>query len=93
MKYPKIKYVEALSNYRLFVIFETGEIKIYPINQLLQQAEFSELKDEALFLKAQKAEGGYGVVWNDEIDLSEYEIWKNGVAVSSINELTDSVAL
>jgi len=91
MENPKIKYVEALNNYRLFVIFETGEIKIYSVRELLKNPDFSALKDETLFLKAKKAEGGYGVVWNDEIDLSEYEIWKNGVAVSSINKLTDSI--
>ncbi|MCF2145869.1 hypothetical protein IQ276_005215 [Desmonostoc muscorum LEGE 12446] len=25
--------------------------------------------------------GGYGIVWNEEIDLSEYELWKNGVSL------------
>jgi len=23
--------------------------------------------------------GGYGISWNDDIDLSEYELWTNGV--------------
>jgi len=25
--------------------------------------------------------GGYGISWNDDVDLSEYEIWTNGVEV------------
>lgn len=29
----------------------------------------------------------YGVIWNDEIDLSEYELWINGVEVSNVGEL------
>jgi hypothetical protein len=25
--------------------------------------------------------GGYGLVWNEDIDISEYELWKNGVSL------------
>lgn len=33
--------------------------------------------------KNQKVEqGGYAVFWNSEIDISEYELWKQGQAVS-----------
>jgi hypothetical protein len=28
--------------------------------------------------------GGYGISWNDEIDLSEYELWTNGAEVVMI---------
>ncbi|MEH2027477.1 DUF2442 domain-containing protein [Nostoc sp.] len=42
---------------------------------------FSPLRQPA-FLKNFKVEqGGYGIVWNEEIDLSEYELWKNGVSL------------
>jgi Protein of unknown function (DUF2442) len=30
-------------------------------------------------------DGGYGIVWNDEIDLSEYELWKNGAEVLEVD--------
>ena len=26
--------------------------------------------------------GGYAVVWNKDIDISEYELWSNGHAIS-----------
>jgi len=26
--------------------------------------------------------GGYGISWNDNIDLSEYELWTNGQPVA-----------
>lgn len=92
MNYPKIKYIEALENYRLFIIFDNGEIKIYPFNKLLNEEPFSKLSDENLFKKAQKEENGYGVIWNDEIDISEYELWKNAINISSIEQLSQKIA-
>jgi len=93
MKYPKIKFVEPLKDYKLFVIFENGEIKIYSIKNLLNETAFLPLQDEFLFMKAKKEENGYGIVWNDEIDISEYEVWKNGIAISTINKLAHNIAL
>lgn len=93
MEYPKIKYVEPLKDFKLFIIFENGEIKIYPLENLLNEPAFLLLKNESLFSQAKKEENGYGVVWNDDIDLSEYEVWKNGIAVSSVNKLAGKIAL
>ncbi len=88
MEYPKIKYVEPLKDHRLFIIFENGEIKIYSMINLLKMPAFEALKKESLFLQAKKEENGYGIVWNDEIDISEYEVWKNGISVSTVEKLT-----
>jgi hypothetical protein len=49
------------------------------------------LQDEQLFNKAHIANGGYGVIWNDELDLSEYELWIKGVEVSKVSELVEKV--
>ncbi len=43
MQYPKIKYVEAISDYRLFIIFENGAIKIYSLKKLLNESGFAAL--------------------------------------------------
>lgn len=91
MNYPKIKYVEPLKDYRLFIIFENGEIKIYSISNLLKMPAFAPLRKESLFFQAKKEENGYGIVWNDEIDISEYEVWKKGVEVSTIEKLTHKI--
>lgn len=89
--YPRIKYLEPLANYRLFVIFDTGDIKVYSLAERLQSEPFKVLQDEQLFNKAHIANGGYGVIWNDEIDLSEYELWIKGVEVSKVSELVEKV--
>jgi hypothetical protein len=39
---------------------------------------FQILKDEAFFKAVRVDSGGYGIVWSDDVDLSEYELWVNG---------------
>jgi hypothetical protein len=45
---------------------------------LLQRETFQLLKNETFFKLARVDLGGYGVSWNDDVDLSEYELWVNG---------------
>lgn len=80
-RYPRVRSVEPRSGKALLVTFENGERKIYDCTPLLQSEVFSPLKDESLFRCAHAASGGYGVVWNDEIDLAESEVWLNGRTV------------
>jgi len=77
-KYPKIKSVKPLRGKRLLVTFQNNIQKIYDCNQLLKEEVFRPLKNDSLFKSAKVDQGGYGVIWNDEIDLSESEIWING---------------
>lgn len=93
MKYPKIKYVEPLKNHKLFLIFENGIMKIYSIKDWLEKPAFKALTNIALFNTVEVDPAGYGIIWNDELDLSEFELWKNGVEVSSIEKLTLKVAV
>lgn len=39
------------------------------------------LKTDAFFKAVKVDHGGYGISWNDNIDLSEYELWENSVEV------------
>jgi len=79
MDYPQITAVAALAEARLRVTFTDGSTKIYDCSALLREPAFAPLRDQALFGRAHVGPGGYGVVWNDEIDLSESELWLNGV--------------
>jgi hypothetical protein len=40
--------------------------------------EFKPLMNPVLFQQAKVDIGGYGISWNDDIDISEYEAWING---------------
>ena len=79
MTTPKIKTVRPLNEKRLSVTFVNGIQKIYDCQKLLNFERFQLLKHEAFFKSVTVDPGGYGISWNDEIDLSEYELWNNGL--------------
>lgn len=81
MQYPRILKAQAIDNHTLMIEFTNQEVKQYDIRHLLENPMFAPLRQPA-FLKAFQVEtGGYGIVWNEDLDLSEYELWKNGVSV------------
>jgi len=81
MQYPKVKSVSALDNYTLLVEFNNNQKKKYDVAPLLSKDMFSPLKNQALFKAAKVEQGGYAVVWNSNIDISEYELWSHGQAM------------
>jgi len=76
--YPKVRRVEPRPAKTLRVTFENGVQKEYDCTPLLQSEAFRPLQDDALFRCAHADTHGFGVVWNDEIDLAESEVWING---------------
>jgi len=78
MNAPKVESVKPLEGRRLLIKFVNGVEKVYDCNQLLHLEMFQSLRNEALFKLVKVDAGGYGVSWDDEVDLSEYELWVNG---------------
>ena len=76
--YPKVVSVKATKDKRLLVTFSTGDVKTYDCKKLLKDSAFSPLKNNMLFLMARADKHGYGISWNDQIDLSESELWLHG---------------
>jgi hypothetical protein len=72
--YPKIRDVKPLPDKRLQLLFDNGETKIYDCRPLLKETTFDPLKDDTLFQCIQVDANGYGVVWDENIDLSEAEL-------------------
>jgi len=81
MNVPKIKSVIPLTERRLLVAFVNGIQKVYDCQKIMNLERFQLLKHEAFFKAVTVDPGGYGVSWDDERDLSEYELWNNGVEV------------
>ena len=81
MRCPKVISASAMDNYTLLVEFDNSERKEYDVAPLLNKEMFSPLKNPALFKAVKVEQGGYAVVWNSEIDISEYELWRHGQAV------------
>ena len=80
MLFHKVKEVAALPDMKLSVQFANGVTKLYDVRPLMARFPvFEALQDDALFNSVEVDQGGYGIVWNDEIDLSCDELWENGV--------------
>lgn len=77
MKYPKIQSAHAISNHVLSVEFNNGEQKRYDILPLLKKEMFLPLQNPEFF-KMYKLKQAVMLFLNDEIDISEYELWING---------------
>jgi hypothetical protein len=63
---------------------------VYDSKQLLQDATFEILKDEQIFKTVKKGSGGYGVIWNDDLDLSEATLWENSFALATVQNLVEN---
>ena len=79
MEFHRIKEVKPLENLIVQAEFTNGETKKYDIKELIKKYDiFKELKKIELFNKVKVDIGGYGIVWNKDLDLSSEEIWNNG---------------
>ena len=83
--FHKVKTVSVISDYRLSVQFAEGVTKIYDLKPLFDKWQaFKELKNnQELLYSVEVDAGGYGIVWNDEIDLSCDELYENGKPVKT----------
>ena len=90
--FHKIKSVSPLSGFRLWVQFREGVAKLYDVAPLFEKLPvfcFFRDKPEEFFHVFVDV-GVYGIVWNDELDLSCDELWENGTPLdtSANRELT-----
>lgn len=83
--FHKIKDVNPIPDYRLSVQFSEGVTKVYDVKPLFEKIEaFKVLENNpALFADVTVDVGGYGVVWNDDLDLSCDELFENGSTVKT----------
>lgn len=82
MNMPRVRSVTPLEDKHLQVTFVNGVQKVYDCHSILNIDRFQLLRHEAFFKAVKVDPGGYGVSWDDEMDLSEYELWHNGVEVA-----------
>lgn len=82
--FHKIKNVSPLPEYKLSVQFTESVTKIYDVKPLFQKNPiFRLLENKDLFSSVAVDIGGYGIIWNDDIDLSCDELWHNGLEVKT----------
>ena len=82
--FHKIKNVTPLKEFKLSIQFAEGITKIYDMKKLIENNEiFADLKDINLFNSAKVDIGGYGVIWNDDIDISCDELFENSKKIDT----------
>ena len=64
------------------VLFQDGITKRYDISNLFDKyPQLKALNDRNLFLQG-KLMGGYGIMWNDELDIETETIYEDGETIS-----------
>ena len=83
--FHKVKAVNVITDYRLSVQFAEGVTKIYDLKPLFDKwPVFNEFKNNHELLYGVEVDaGGYGIIWNDDIDISCDELYENGETVKT----------
>ncbi len=78
--FNKIKRIELLPDFIIKAEFVCNVQKLYDIKALFDKHKaFNPLREiKGLFAQAHIDCGGYGIAWNDDIDIDANEIWYNG---------------
>jgi len=81
--FHRIRTVSVVEPFRLRAVFVDGVVKEYDLRRWEDRPEFSLLfRHPALQTAVRVEPGGYGISWNDDIDLSAEEIYWNGMDVN-----------
>lgn len=83
--FHKIRSITPLPNYILSVQFCEGVTKQYDVKKLFDTIPLFNTfeKTPELFYDVAVDVGGYGIIWNDDLDLSCDELWENGVQIDT----------
>lgn len=99
LMFHKVKTVSPLPDYQLLVIFSEGVTKRYDVKPLFQTLPvFLDLQNiPFLFEQVVVDASGYGISWNDDLDLACDELWENGdtykTAFDHLISFADATAL
>ena len=79
-KAVKLEYGKGTTFY---LTFQTGEVKEYDISVLFDKyPQLTALKNRRLFSSG-KLMGGYGIIWNDELDLETETVYQDGITIAA----------
>lgn len=84
-KHPKIVELKILENFKLIAVFSDGSAKEFDFKPLLKEETYKDLEDPAFFKMAKIDAAGYGISWNDFIDIDSNDIWVAGEPAPTYN--------
>lgn len=74
MLQPKVLNVKPLPDYRIFVEYETGELKIFDVKPYISGSWFGQLHDPKIFGTVHPR--GSTVEWADGQDIAPHELYE-----------------
>jgi len=85
----RIAEIKVLPGYMLWARFSDGAETAYDVSALFDKIpDFQSLKDvPGLFGQVRVDANGYGICWNDELDLAAEELYANGIPLKSAVKL------
>ena len=85
----RITEIQVQGEYIILAVFQNGVEKEYDIRKLYPIfPQFKVLEqDKKLFSSVRIDVGGYGISWNDELDLDAEEIWDEGKETGRIHDM------
>ena len=84
----KIVSAVGKDDFSLEVEFMNGDVKKYDMDYMLVQfPQFQTLKDDPKLFHAVRVDaGGYGVSWDDDLDVDALTIWEDGILIERTNK-------
>lgn len=81
----RIQAVAVKQDFVVEAVFFDGEVKQYDMKQLFHLfPQFLELeRRKKLFEQVVVDAGGYGISWNDDLDLDAETIWEDGILIET----------
>lgn len=81
MPTPRITTFKILSDTLIAINFDNGITKHFDFAHKMTQPLYAPLKNKALFQACRIEPGGVALSWTDDIDISEHELWMDGVPI------------
>ena len=81
MLQPKIIDVEALSNYKLKLHYETGEKRLFDVSPYIRGNWYGQLKELAYFKTVHVLPDGVGIEWGEGQDIAPHELYDASVEI------------
>ena len=83
--YLSVNKVKALDDYKLEIVFENKETKIFDVKPYLDKGLFKKLKDKNLFKRVKVSYDS--IEWQEGIDLDPEVLYKRGYALVTDTEI------
>jgi hypothetical protein len=80
MLQPRITEVKPLSNYRIKLVYETGEIRFFDVTPYISGSWFGRLSDRAYFKTVRVTDSDKGIKWADGQDIAPHELYELSVS-------------